>query len=215
MDTFLPIFPTAYLPSVLYLAHVAMFPSIAIERKETFPKQTFRNRMTIATGNGVQTLTVPVVRPNGNHTRTEEMEVSYGEPWNIRHWRAIVTAYNTSPFFLYYQDDLERIFMERHTLLIELNDKLLHYLLQKLKIACDILFTEEYAPAGNPADDYRYTLVSKRPTTQYALPPYSQVFDTRIGFQPNMSGIDLLFNLGPEAGLYIKSLASTLEKPRP
>ena len=205
MDTFLPIFPTAYLPSVLYLAHVAMFPAIAIERKETFPKQTFRNRMTIATGNGVQILTVPVVRPHGNHTRTEEMEVSYGEPWNIRHW----------PFFLYYQDDLKKILMERHTRLIDLNDKLLHYLLQKLKIACDIQFTEEYAPADTPANDYRYTLVSKRAMTQYALPPYSQVFDTRIGFQPNMSGIDLLFNLGPEAGLYIKSLASTLEKPRP
>ena len=211
----MPIFPTAYLPSVLYLAHVALFPAIAIERKETFPKQTFRNRMTIATGNGLQTLTVPVVRPHGNHTRTEEMEISYGEPWNIRHWRAIVTAYNTSPFFLYYQDDLEKILMERHAHLIDLNDKLLRYLLQKLKIACDIHITEEYLPAASTAHDYRYTLVSKRPTIQCTLPPYSQVFDTRIGFQPNMSGIDLLFNLGPEAGLYIKSLASTLEKPLP
>ena len=213
MEISLPIFPTAYLPSVLYLAYVAKFQSIAIERMETFPKQTFRNRMTIATGNGVQTLTVPVVRPYGNHTRTEDMEIGYGESWHIRHWRAIVTAYNTSPFFLYYQDDLEKILMARHTLLINLNDSLLHFLLQKLKINCDICYTEDYTPASPTLHDYRYTLANKRSTIQYSLPPYSQVFDTRIGFQPNMSGIDLLFNLGPEAGLYIKSLASSIGEP--
>lgn len=211
MDESVPIFPTAYLPSVLYMAHLAAYPSVSIEQKETFPKQTFRNRSTIATGNGVQTLIVPVIRPQGNHTRTEEMAISYGMRWHIQHWRAIVTAYNTSPFFLYYQDELEEILLSQHESLIELNDNLLHYLLKKLKIGCNIHYTDNYHPASSTANDYRYTLVTKKPMLSYPMTPYSQVFDTRYGFISNLSSIDLLFNLGPEAESYIKATADDLK----
>lgn len=207
----LPLFPTAYLPSVSYMAYMATYNTVAIEQHETFPKQTFRNRAAIATGNGLQLLTVPVVRPQGNHSRTEEMEISYGEPWNIRHWRAIVTAYNTSPFFLYYRDELEEILMAHHEHLIDLNYNLLRYLLKKLKIECTPLPTHDYLPPTDITTDYRYTLVSKKNMSPCPLPPYSQVFDTRIGFLPNLSCIDLLFNLGPEAGMYLKCVASTLK----
>ncbi len=192
------------------MACLSHYDSIAIEVQETFPKQTYRNRAVIATGNGPQVLTVPVVRPNGNHTRTDQMGVSYQEPWHIRHWRAIVSAYSAAPYFLYYRDGLEIILMQPHQRLVDLNDALLRYLLKKLKINCEITYTEDYLPAGTStseilSSDFRTTLCAKHVQPPVGLPSYSQVFDTRFGFQPNLSVLDLLFNLGPESLQYLQN----------
>ena len=239
-----PLLSTAYLPSVAYMAVLARHGTVVIEQKETFPKQTFRNRAAIATGNGVLMLNVPVARPYGNHTRTEQMTLSYNEPWHIRHWRAIVAAYSAAPYFLYYRDELEQILMQRHERLLDLNDALLHYLLKKLKIDCQITYTDTFTPPSAPPSptDLRTLLTDKHtlphpnlnsgyPTLpksgeegpledmpnsepkqrlkekfnfqfsifNFQFPSYPQVFDTRLGFLPNLSAIDLLFNLGPEA----------------
>ena len=237
-----PLLSTAYLPSVAYMAVLARHGSVAIEQKETFPKQTFRNRAAIATGNGVLMLNVPVVRPCGNHTRTEQMTLSYNEPWHIRHWRAIVAAYSAAPYFLYYRDELEHILLQRHERLLDLNDALLRYLLKKFKIDCQITYTDTFTPPTDPpsptdlrtllTDNHTLPILNSQFTTPqkasadgqledmpYSEPkqrlkeifnyqfsifnfqfyPYPQVFDTRLGFLPNLSAIDLLFNLGPEA----------------
>lgn len=201
-----PLFSTAYLPSILYMAHLCRYPSVDIEVKETFPKQTFRNRAVIATGNGLQTLTVPVVRTQGNHTRTEEIAISYNEPWNVRHWRAIVSAYNAAPFFLYYRDGIEAILMRRHERLIDLNNDMLCLLLKRLKFTCTAQPTQDFTPPLSHPADYRNALTSKHPITDCPFPPYSQTFDTRYGFLPNLSVLDLLFNLGPEAKDYLLRL---------
>lgn len=201
-----PLISTAYLPSTAYMAYLAQHETVLVERLETFPKQTYRNRCTIATGNGLQTLTVPVVRTEGNHTRTEQMRVSYHEPWNIRHWRTIVSAYNTAPYFLYYRDGLEKLLMQRFDTLLELNQALLQYLLQKLKIDCRVEYTAEFSPITTAAD-LRLALTCKSSQASTPLPPYSQVFEDRYGFQPNLSIIDLLFNLGPESKSYLQKIA--------
>lgn len=202
----IPLISTAYLPSVAYMAYLAQQDVVCVERLETFPKQTYRNRCTIATGNGLQVLTVPVVRPEGNHTRTEQIGISYQELWNVRHWRAIVSAYNTAPYFLYYRDGLEQLLMQRYDTLLELNHKLMQYLLLKLKIDCQIEFTAEFSPFV-ATDDLRMTLTCKSSQANKKLPSYSQVFEDRLGFQSNLSVIDLLFNLGPEARAYLRGLA--------
>lgn len=202
----IPLISTAYLPSVAYMACLAQHDVVRVERLETFPKQTYRNRCTIATGNGLQVLTVPVVRPEGNHTRTEQIGISYQELWNVRHWRAIVSAYNTAPYFLYYRDGLEQLLMQRYDTLLELNHKLMQYLLLKLKIDCQIEFTAEFSPFV-ATDDLRKTLTCKSSQANKKLPSYSQVFEDRLGFQSNLSVIDLLFNLGPEARAYLRGLA--------
>lgn len=98
--------------------------------------------------------------------------------------------------------------MKQHEHLIDLNYALLKYLLAKFKISCTITFTDTYLPATLPPDalDFRSCLSDKHSLTSYnGLPAYPQVFDSLFGFQPNLSSIDLLFNMGPEA----KSLLST------
>ena len=206
MDTRIHLISTAYLPTIRYMAFLAKYETVAIEQYETFPKQTFRNRTVIATGNGELMLNVPVTRPNGNHTVTADMAVSYHEPWNIRHWRAIVSAYNAAPYFLYYKDELESILLKEHEKLIELNDAILRYLLNKMKIACSLEYTKDYQASADNQQDYRYTLTAKKATLSPTLPPYSQVFESRFGFQQNLSAIDLLFNLGPESKRYLLEL---------
>ena len=196
-----PLLSTAYLPSVAYMAVLAKHDSVVIEQKETFPKQTFRNRTTIATAGGPLTLTVPVVRTHGNHTLTRDIGISYQEPWNIRHWRAIVSAYNAAPYFLYYRDELETLLMQRYDRLVDLNDALTAYLLKKMKISCALHPTEDFCPTSD--NDPRNSITAKHSTTDWQFPPYSQVFDNLYGFQPNLSAIDLLFNLGPESQLFL------------
>lgn len=196
-----PTLSTAYLPSTLYMAHLCRSGEVAIEMCETFPKQTFRNRAVIATGNGPLVLTVPVVRTHGNHTLTRDIGISYQEPWNVRHWRAIVSAYNAAPYFLYYRDELEAILMRRYERLVELNEALTGYLVRKMKMDCTLSCTEEFFP---PADgDPRVEVTAKHPKSDWQFPAYSQVFDTLYGFMPNVSAIDLLFNVGPEAKKFL------------
>ena len=198
-----PTLSSAYLPSTLYMAHLCHYSNVAIEMCETFPKQTFRNRAVIATGNGPLVLTVPIVRTHGNHTMTHDIGISYQEPWNVRHWRAIVSAYNAAPYFLYYQDELESILMHRYDRLVDLNDALTAFLVKKMKLNCALQHTTDFHPSTNVANDLRMTITAKHPHTDWHFPSYSQVFDTRHGFQPNLSAIDLLFNLGPEAKKYL------------
>ena len=101
------VFSTAYLPPIAYVATLLHHPQALIEAKETFPKQTYRNRAEIMTAGGIRTLTVPVIRDN--HSRTEEVRIDYKERWNIIHLRTLSAAYSASPYFLYYKDDLEAL----------------------------------------------------------------------------------------------------------
>lgn len=202
------LFATAYLPPIAYFSQLIRYEQIAIEWQETYPKQTYRNRAEIPTANGMMALSVPVIRVQGNHTRTEAIAISYNEPWNVRHWRAIVSAYNAAPYFLYYRDYFEHILMKEHSRLIDLNEELLKTILRLLKIDCKIVHTEDYIPAGTIEDDYRSLSNAKSHTTPTSFPAYSQVFDNKQPFLPNMSIIDLLFNLGPEARSYLKNIES-------
>lgn len=204
-----PIFPTAYLPTVAYIASLLPYDSINVEQHETFPKQTLRNRAVIMTANGIMPLVVPAIRTKGNHTTTAEIEISYAENWNIQHWRSIETAYNSSPFFLYYKDGIEKIIMTPHERLIDLNLELTRYMLKKLKISCEINLTTDYIRTEDAEVDLRSSFSIKQPTSTFSYPVYSQVFEDKHSFRPDLSIIDLLFNLGPDAKDYLTRVNPT------
>lgn len=199
------LFSTAYLPPVAYMAAMAANDVVDIEVCETYAKQTYRNRCTILTANGPLDLTIPIVRPYGNHTATGEAGISYAEPWNVRHWRAIESAYGASPYFLYYRDGLEKILLTRHERLIDLNQALLAYLLKKMKIATLTELTTDFEPLTGRAGDYRQAFSPKQPPQGMTFQPYPQVFQHKMPFHANMSAIDLLFNLGPESKKHLET----------
>ena len=199
---------TAYLPPVAYMALAAAAEGVTIEVCETYRKQTYRNRCTILAAGGLLDLTVPVVRSNGNHTMTADIGISYAEPWNIRHWRAIESAYSAAPYFLYYRDGLQKILSDRYPRLIDLNGTLLTYLLKSMKIDTPVMPSADFVPPTDAAGDYRYRITPKQPLADEWFEPYSQVFATKYPFQPNLTALDLLFNLGPESKGYLQRNAS-------
>lgn len=201
-----PLFPTAYFPSIALMAAIVQAPKIDIEIQESFPKQTHRNRTVIITANGPMTLSVPVVRPNGTHTLTSDILISYSEKWNIIHWRAIESAYNSSPFFLYYRDEIEKILTTKHDTLIQLNENILMLLLRLLKISLTIEYTTDFIKPQNITNDFRDRYTYKHPEQTPYCPPYTQVFADRQPFNPNVSILDTLFNLGPETKDYLNKI---------
>lgn len=200
------LFSTAYLAPIAYFAQMSHFENATIEQMETFPKQTYRNRAIIQTANCLLPLIVPVVRTDGNHTLTSNIHITYREHWNIQHWRAIKSAYNASPYFLYYKDEIEKILMTEYERLIDLNQDLTELLLKKLKINCHLVYSDNYTKPNEEPEDFRQKFPIKGAYTPDAFPKYDQVFSTKMPFQPNLSILDLLFNLGPDSKRYLQKI---------
>lgn len=200
------ILSTAYLPPVEYFYFLNNYENIRIDIHENFQKQTYRNRCVIYSPNGPLSLVIPVIRPDKPKTIVKDILISYDEEWPRTHWRSITAAYNSSPFFLYYQDDLHRILEKKYKYLIDLNNDLLSTLLSELKINISYKSSEEYLK-GNNYLDLRERISPKRiKNDSSAFPEYNQVFIEKHGFLPNLSIIDLLFNEGPNCLEYLSKI---------
>lgn len=194
---------TAYLPPVRYFSTLVRFGEVRIETAENYPKQTFRNRCLIATANGLQALTVPVVKPHSPKCPVRDILISDHGNWRHRHWHALVSAYNRSPFFEYYADDFRPFYERKYTCLVEYNDALLSMLCELLDIHPVITHTETYDPFVE--NDFRNATDPRHPSPDatFTPRPYCQVFRDKYGFIPNLSIADLLFNMGPEAVFFL------------
>ena len=217
------LFSTAYFPPVEYFAKIAegftlstdeVKPSVIwIEACEHYTKQTYRNRFRYYAADGVQSQSFPVVHgESAQKLRITDVEVDWSTPWLIRTERAISAAYESSAYFDHYRDELFGLLEERPRTVFELNLSSLRFFLDKTGIRADIRFTEEFIPAGTGiyGEDLREAIHPKRPNTilkDLALEkPYFQVFARKYGFVPNLSIMDLVFNEGPDAILYLKNL---------
>jgi hypothetical protein len=194
---------TAYLPPIAYINECLDHDRIIIEAYESYPKQTFRNHCVIAGPNGKQQLTIPVRKVNGNHTLTKDIRICNEQSWQKMHWRSIETAYNNSPFFLYYRDYFEPFFNKRYDFLLDLNTQLLETVFLILRAEMIVEATDNFEKNPDGVIDYRNETDFKIACTGFAFTPYTQVFENRYTFIPNLSIIDLIFNLGPEAGEYL------------
>jgi hypothetical protein len=193
------ILPTAYFPPVSYFAFLANCQHAFIEIMETYPKQTYRNRCEIMTSSGKLDLVVPVSKPNGNHTITRDVIISYREPWNYHHWKSIQTAYRSSPYFNFYSDLLQPLFETQETSLVEHNRQILDLVCKILKLKVSIEYTTDYLKDPEGILDLRKEMTPKEKRKGLNFPQYPQVFSYKSGFMEDMSIIDLIFNTGPDA----------------
>lgn len=190
------IFPTAYLPSIEYVSLFLKTEDASIELFETYQKQSCRTRTNVMTANGIQTLTIPVIKTNGNHTLTKDIEISYKESWQQVHLRCLESAYRKSAYFDYYFPYFEKIYKQKFNTLVELNDFCLKTILKIMKVKKDYSFTTDFEKITDEKD-YRISL--SKGTNKIEMKPYYQVFADRHGFIPNLSIVDLLFNEGPNS----------------
>ena len=190
------IFPTAYLPSIEYVSLFLKTENASIELFETYQKQSCRTRTNVMTANGIQTLTIPVIKTNGNHTLTKDIEISYKESWQQTHLRCLESAYRKSAYFDYYFPYFEKIYKQKFNTLIELNEYCLKTILKILKVKKDFSYTTDFEKITNE-NDYRISL--SKGTNKIEIKPYYQVFADRHGFIPNLSIVDLLYNEGPNS----------------
>ena len=174
-----------------------------IEQHEHFVKQTYRSRCIIATTQGTQTLTVPVERDLLNSQSIKDIRISDHGNWRHLHWNALQSAYGESPFFEYYEDDLRPFFEKRWTFLFDFNEAIREKLCELLDICPVVRFTEKYV--SDHASDYREAINPKHPAPDPDFQPrrYYQVYEAKHGFLPNLSIVDLLFNMGSEAIFYL------------
>lgn len=198
--------PTAYLPPIQYYSKLIAYPEIIIEHFEHFPKQTYRNRTYIYSPNGKQNLVVPL-KSRTERTLTKDIRICYNDPWQKLHWRSFEAAYRRSPYFEYYEDDLRPFYTEpKFEFLIDLNMALIEFINTSLKINCAPQPTSTYEKEYKEMDDYRSTISPKKELssdTTFKVKEYSQVFDNKHGFIPNLSIVDLLFNHGPRSVEYL------------
>jgi len=199
------IHPT-YFPTIAHFVAVANAKTITFETADNFQKQTYRNRMFIYGANGKLLLNIPVKHnKEGNKTTYYNTEIENIEDWQKQHWRSIVSAYKSSPFFEYYQDEIKDTFFTPQTSIYQLNVAIFKIICECIEIDSTIEFTSEFIKEYNTEThtDLR-TLARSKKETPVKLVKYTQVFGDKHGYLSNLSILDLLFNEGPNTLNYLE-----------
>lgn len=203
---------SAYLAPVSYFAALYSCSKAYIERYDHYMKQTYRNRCVIASADGPLALTIPVEKLSEAKCTMKDIRVSEHGNWRHVHRNAFVAAYKQSPFFDYYADEFNAFFDRKYVFLYDFNMELTHWMCRQIDIQPELVPTTEYMDAKEGILDLREAIHPKKnveDTLSFCHPvPYYQVFDSRHGFQPDLSIADLLFNMGPESLLVLRDAVS-------
>ena len=197
-----------YLAPVQYYSKLFRAERAVIETDDNYQKQTYRNRCIIAAANGSLPLSIPVDKPKGVKLKMRDIKIADHGNWQHFHWNAIISAYNSSPFFEYYKDDFYHFYEKQTTFLFDLNEELRTLICNLLNIETPITYTSSFVQqsdtntidlreAIHPKRDWRIT------DKEFVAKPYYQVFAEKRPFIQNLSIIDLLFNMGNESRLFL------------
>ena len=193
---------TAYFAPVHFYARFLLHLNVYIEQYENFTKQTYRNRCVISGGNGLISLVIPVVKGRGPKVLIKDIQISYDTEWQRNQWQTIVSAYNSSPYFEYYQDELYPFFQNKTKYLLDLNLQVHDTICKFLEIDKKLILTEDFEKITKGTLNLREVISPKNKENNdpdFQPEFYTQVFTEKFGFLPNLSILDLLFNEGPNS----------------
>lgn len=197
---------SAYLAPIHYYSKLYAASDVVVEHHDSYIKQTYRNRCVIAGANGPLPLTIPVEKPSTPKAPMCDVRISDHGNWRHLHWNALQSAYRTSPFFEYYEDDFRPFYEQRYEFLVDFNEAIRQKVCSLIDLDVNVRFSDEYAVNVSPDGDFRDTISPKFRgiDPHFAPKPYYQVFSQKHGFIENLSIADLLFNMGPESLLVLR-----------
>lgn len=192
-----------YFPSISHYTAMVQAEEITFEVEDNFQKQTNRNRMYIYSPNGLQLLNIPVKHSKEKHQKFKDVRIENDFDWQKNHFKSLEAAYRTSPFFEFFEDDFRPIFEKKHEFMMDLNFLIFEIVNECLGVDLPFSKTLEYFHEIQDKTDFRYLANGKKDT--FTNEEYTQVFEEKHGFIPNLSILDLLFNEGRHAVDYLKN----------
>jgi hypothetical protein len=193
----------SYFPSIEQMAYISQAEKVVWEVEDNYQKQTYRNRAYIAHSNGKLLLNIPIKHSkDGNRQKAKDVKVENDFPWQEHHWKSIQSAYRTSPFFEYYEDELADLFLQPCENLMDHNFNIFEILCDLLGMSPDCSKSISYEKEPKIMD-LRFLINAKR-RSYFEPEPYIQVLEANHGFLPNLSVLDLLFNEGPNSLNYLE-----------
>lgn len=201
-----------------HLLHPGYFPNIATfaviaqeevcwEVEDNFQKQTYRNRCYICADRGKLMMNLPIIHVGKEKGRQfyKDIRLDNHYLWQRQQWRTLQTAYRSSPFFEYYEDEIAPLYEKEHNFLMDFNLKTIECITECLQINMPSERTSDYKMKPTSFIDTRF-LISAKLKVNLEQSAYVQVFSDRHGFIENVSVLDLLFNEGTNALTYLKNL---------
>jgi hypothetical protein len=194
-----------YFPPVTFLTTLFKETYVYLDIYGAYRKMSFRNRCVIAGAQGVISLSVPLQNGRNQNLPMNEVLISEMENWQSRHFKSIQSAYNRSPFFEYYRHELFEIYRKPFKCLVDWNLHCLNWVKEKLDWPAEIRFTEKEVYYGTTEFEDRRNMVLPKNYSYWKPVKYRQVFEERTGFLPNLSVLDLLFNVGKQSAELLRN----------
>ncbi|MGB5237093.1 MAG: WbqC family protein [Flavobacteriaceae bacterium] len=195
-----------YCPDIITAA-VAVQKDICWEVWDNYQKQTYRNRCYICTDQGRHMLSIPIKHAGGAEGRQLYRDVRPDNqyPWQRLHWRSLETAYRSSPFFEFFEEDFAPLFHRKFDFLLDFNFQTIETITQCLDQDNKTEQTTHFQKETDSMIDARFLVNAK------AQPPspqstYTQVFQDKHGFVSGLSVLDLIFNEGNSALDYLQNI---------
>ncbi|WP_295117283.1 WbqC family protein [uncultured Chitinophaga sp.] len=185
-----------YFPNIEYYKTLINANVLRIERYEHYQKVSFRNRCYIAGPNGRILLSVPLVKGKNQRTVMKDVRISDTENWQALHWKTLVSAYRRSPWFEYYEDDLQGLYEKKFEYLLDWNMACFDWLNSKIGFKKTAILTDRYEDTSDldGTIDARDRFAPPGDQDErLGITGYTQVFQERVGFIRNLSILDLLF----------------------
>ena len=198
---------SVYAGNIDYYSSLISSNSAVIDIHEFFRKQSYRNRCVIAGANGPLNLIVPIQRGSGK-TKVKDIKIDHSQNWKKIHWKSLESAYRTSPYFEYYEHLFYPVYnVDKLKFLMDLNDKMAEIIFSCLQFEKSIPKSNQYVSKVSESVDYRQKIHPKHPNLDFSAGvKYIQVFEDKLGFFPNLSVLDLVFNEGPNAIVLLKGI---------